>query len=386
MKKLILFFTIIFSSNILYCQLSAVFVFDKDSIAAYSCVNELTKCKKFKNINFRIIHFNEINSNKNSFISNKMKVDVKNEKLSCDFNFCNSLEGILNSDFASSLFLYSKNSLTCTFNQVKLDEIIINNSFTNDFVKEKINYQLLNYKKNSKSTTLYFNYCNLNNNLITPKINIQNDSISASKGEVINLNLKLSSTHQSISWEPKTGLSCSNCISPEIKVDKSILYTVQYLDKNGCKSNTQEIHINVIDECDYSKNLIIPFGKINFSTIKKVEEETFEYEIKPIGIGGGYRFDIPTTMNCAENFKLIIKDVSSGKTIFVDNKKLVEIDENSNHPFIKDNPNYFVFRINLKDCSKDVNGDKIIIIESYDDKGTKYKSYTSPVVSFSGCK
>ena len=169
MKKLILFFTIIFSSNILYCQLSAVFVFDKDSIAAYSCVNELTKCKKFKNINFRIIHFNEINSNKNSFISNKMKVDVKNEKLSCDFNFCNSLEGILNSDFASSLFLYSKNSLTCTFNQVKLDEIIINNSFTNDFVKEKINYQLLNYKKNSKSTTLYFNYCNLNNNLITDR-------------------------------------------------------------------------------------------------------------------------------------------------------------------------------------------------------------------------
>ena len=383
-KKLLLLLGII-TSQILNGQISIVFISNNDSLSVYNCVNELSKNKQFKQLNFRVVHFNDNNNSKEIRIFNKLSVDVRNEKIGCDFNFFSNLNSILKSDFSKRLLLYSKNPISYNFKDVNIEEIVINSSFSNEFISEKISQQITNFKKNSKSVTLYFNFNNELNEKKNPSISSSQNLYSVKKGEVLKLNLQTSTDYKSINWIPEEGLSCTDCLTPELTADKAVKLKAYYLDNNGCQSNTIEIDINVMDDCDQSKKLIIPFGKINFSNFKQVEGEDYQYDIMPIGVGGGFKYDLPTTRNCATDFKLIIKDLNNNIIVsFV--KKREEIDENANFQFVNDNPDFFVFRINLQPYYKQIQSGATITIESYDEKGTNYKSYTSPVVSFSGCK
>ena len=50
-----------------------------------------------------------------------------------------------------------------------------------------------------------------------------------------------------ISWEMAPGLSCTDCINPEISVDKPSIFAYTIFDDLGC-SATSELHVNLIDD------------------------------------------------------------------------------------------------------------------------------------------
>ena len=60
MNKIIIIALALLSSNLLFGQFSVVLISKSDSSIVYDCVNELMKNKQFKNVNFRIVHYNEI--------------------------------------------------------------------------------------------------------------------------------------------------------------------------------------------------------------------------------------------------------------------------------------------------------------------------------------
>jgi hypothetical protein len=260
----------------------------------------------------------------------------------------------------------------------KIDESSVNSSLNKDFVIQKLDYQLLNYKKNKKSTTLYFCYVTEEMIAPKPKVFFKSDSLIFKEGESINLTPNFSTTPKEVYWQPSEGLSCSNCPSPVLEAKNNITYSVKYVDQDGCASNDAKISVTVKKACDSLKKLEIQLLKF-----KKAYGQDFEYEILPISKEGGFRYDIPTTRNCASRFKLSIKDLD-GRVVYVIEKDREEILNNADKSY-GENSGLFLFRINLKDHFRDIQEGGSITIESYDENGNKFKTYVSPQVSFSGC-
>jgi hypothetical protein len=260
----------------------------------------------------------------------------------------------------------------------KIGESSINSSLGKDFIIEKLDYQLLSYKKNKKAITLYFNY--VSDELLSqkPKVHFKSDTLIVNEGENINLLPEFSSKSREIIWTPSVGLSCSNCEAPSLTAKNNVTYLVKYLDEAGCSSNEASINVIVKSSCDSLKKI-----EIELKRLKKVFGQDFEYEIMPISKEGGFRYDIPVKRNCATKFKLTIKDIY-GKVVHVIDKDRDEILNNAIQLYGEDS-DLFLFRINLKDYYREIQEGAILQIESYDDNGKKFKTYISPNVSFSGC-
>jgi hypothetical protein len=303
------------------------------------------------------------------------KVNIKND---CNFDYCEKLKNTIENDFASVIYFFSKRNITCIQDNEKIEESSINSSFKNDFITDKINEKLLNFKKSKKSVSIYFSFITDEYNDQKPNVSFQNDTLYLKEGDIINLNPDYASKPKEVIWKPSEGLSCVNCESPALKAKANINYTVKYIDQAGCPSSEVKINVLVKSICDSLKKL-----EIKLSKFRKAYEQDFEYEILPISSEGGFRYDIPVTRNCASTFKLSIKDIY-GKVVYEIEKDRDEILNNADKLYGEDS-DLFLFRINLKDYYMKIKEGAVILIESYDENGRKFKNYVSPQVSFSGC-
>jgi hypothetical protein len=378
MKLSYLFSLIVFwFSNLVFGQVNAVLIVNNNG-QGQDVIDVITSNKKYKNVNLRILSIAQNNSSREQLNINGKLIDKVTVKKSCDFDYCEKLINTIDNDFSNLIFFYSKKSIPCLQEIGKIEESSVNYSLSKDFIAEKLDYQLSNYKKNKKSTTLYFNY--ITDEILSqkPKVNFKSDTLNVNEGENINLSPEFSSKSREIIWTPSAGLSCSNCEAPSFKAKNNVIYVVKYLDEDGCSSNEASINVIVKSACDSLKKI-----EIELNRLKKVFGQDFEYEIMPISKEGGFRYDIPVKRNCATKFKLTIKDIY-GKVVNVIEKDRDEILNNAEQLYGEDS-DLFLFRINLKDYYREIQEGAILQIESYDDNGKKFKTYISPNVSFSGC-
>lgn len=361
-----------------YGQLNVVF-FSNDQVTELTeLIDELTREKRFKGINLRILNVNSNNSVREEIIINGQTIDQVNMKKSCDFNICEKFTSTIESDFSNLIYFYSKKSIPCIQENEKINESSVNSSMSKEFVKEKLDYQLSYLKKNKKTITLYFSFIREELFNQKPVVSFKLDTLHVKEGETIELTPDFTTKSGQVIWSPSLGLSCTNCAKPNLKPKSNISYTVKYLDEEGCVSNEARISVIVKTACDSLKNLEIQLNKF-----KKVFGQDFEYEILPISKEGGFRYDIPVSRNCASKFKLSIKDIY-GKVVFVVEKEREEILNNGLQLYGEESK-LFNFRINLKEYYREIQEGAVIQIESYDDNGKKFKTYVSPQVSFSGC-
>ena len=376
-KHLLLFLGMV-ASNLGFGQVNVVLIFNNDGAVVNEIINELTSSKQFKNVNIRHMNINRELSSREELTINEKTIEKVNIKKGCDFDYCEKLKNTIENDFSSVIYFYSKRMIACIQNNEKIEESSVNFSFKNEFVTEKINEQVLNFKKTKKSVSLYFNYITDEYNELKPSVSFKSDTLILKAGDNVNLTPNFSSNPKEVIWQPTEGLSCINCESPTLKAKNNIQYLVKYIDQAGCPSGEAKINIVVKSICDSLKKL-----EIKLSKFKKVYGQDFEYEILPISSEGGFRYDIPVTRNCASKFKLSVKNIY-GKVVYEIEKDREEILNNADKLFGEDS-DLFLFRINLKDYYKEVKEGAVIFIESYDENGIKFKSYVSPQVSFSGC-
>jgi gliding motility-associated-like protein len=63
---------------------------------------------------------------------------------------------------------------------------------------------------------------------------------------------------ETYSWQPPTGLSCTDCSNPIVQPTVPIHYTVTVTDSNGCV-NTKTVYVNIkTDGCIYIPNIFSP--------------------------------------------------------------------------------------------------------------------------------
>lgn len=85
--------------------------------------------------------------------------------------------------------------------------------------------------------------------------------ITLNAGEVIKLNPNYSSNVISYKWFPASGLSCTDCPSPELTAKSDITYFLEVLDHNGCLDlDSITIHVNEIKSEIYLPNIFSPNG------------------------------------------------------------------------------------------------------------------------------
>jgi hypothetical protein len=379
MKLKLLFYSIIlFFSNVVFGQVNVVFIVNNEGDEVQEMLEELTNSKKYKDLNIRILNFCQENSSREELTMNDKRIDRINIKNDCDFDYCEKLTNTIDSDFSNLIFFYAKKNIPCLQQNKKIEESSINSTLSKDFVKGKVDFHLVNYKKNKKSVTLYFNY--LTEEIVTekPEVSFKNDTLWVKEGENVSLTPNFTSKSKEIIWRPTVGLSCSNCENPTLKAKSNASYFVKYLDESGCPSNEVKIDIVVKSNCDSLKRL-----EIQLTKFKRAYGQDFEYEIMPISKEGGFRYDIPLTRNCAIRFKMTIRDIK-GHVVYIVEKDRDEILNNADKLY-GENSGLFLFRINLKDHYREIQEGGIIQIESFDENGNNFKTYVSPQVSFSGC-
>ncbi len=364
-------------------QFNITFVSNNDTSQIIEVLDELTREKRFKKINFKIINYNSSSTDKRRVEKNGKTIEVFDFAKNCDFNFCERITNAIENDFSSSVYFYSKKGLGCIEN-IGIDELSLNSSFKKEYLINEIKERYSNYKNQKNSTSLYFNYYNPEDSTITPKISFNETNLTAQIGEEISLKPVFSSLPNEIVWTPNENLSCYNCNNPIFIGTSSANYFVKYVDENGCTSNTAEIFITVKSNCDSLKKISFPDIDDFMGSFIKPDNEIFKFEFLPIGEqGGGYKYDIPITRVCGNLFKIKILDLDDKEIVIFDK----DLEEGVNNAKLigKNQDSYLIFRINLLKYHNDLTLGAKIIIESYDNE-TKINSFTSPIVSFSGCK
>jgi len=262
---------------------------------------------------------------------------------------------------------------------------------------DKINEEVNRIKDLKKNQTVYFLF-NSPSNIEKPTLRFDQDVLTVKESDKITLNPIVTGNIKSYEWSPATGLSCTDCKNPQLKVGESTKYSLTAKDSLDCYILTSNLEIKMEKNCLCGKDLSkveIMFGKL---PIKKFEAKnpsiTAEWEWKIVSNqSGGYVFDVVTSVNCAKAFRVKVLR-QNGAVIYDTNYEREEVDKRSRNYYHEKFPENFVFRIDLSSDEaytliEDVDKEPYFIVEitSIDDNGEEClnKKYKSPKLRPTKC-
>jgi hypothetical protein len=381
-----------FSSNI------KIFIILNDNSLASSDVKKIVDYiyfkNKFKVFSFTILHFSQNSEEQCQWKFKKKLVDYKPTKTDCNFSICDNLIPILKYEKSEKTkFFNCESVLPCSISNIGIETTNLSNKNESTII-EKINDEVELNRKSNKDLTLFF-YLSGKELTTKPTVTLPLDSIILTDPNTsISINPIYSSNFAKYFWNPKLGLSCSDCRYPKVSIDKRTVYSISGVDSTGCASNTATIIVDINKVCQDG------YGKcdILFGTPEKPISVKFEHTERSKAVNydwiihanqsGNAEFEIITEPNCGTSFKLLIYD-QKNNTIWQGFYDRADVDIRSRSNYHKIFPKKFVFKLNLKSIQGILKNTEMrqyrIEIQSFDEKNNTYEIYKSPHVYFSNC-
>ena len=357
-------------------------------------INFLIENSQSKKVIYEILHYSENTEISEKWVTNKINVNYKPFKIGCDFSICNNISAIISvtKTDKSRMFLTEK-KMEC---ELGIETVLLSNKDESTII-EKLKEENARIKQLKINQSIYFFFNDLEAD-VKPSVRFESDIINVKESEKIKLNPSITGNITKYQWEPATGLSCTNCKSPELKVLESKKYTLTVTDSSGCNTLSTSIDVKVEKNCLCSNDIAkveIVFGKL---PIRKYEEKNplakAEWDWRIISNqSGGYVFDLVASSNCSKKFKVRVLRKNGG-VIFDQQYEREDIDKRSRNPYHEKYPDNFVFRIDLSSEDSylyinDTENEPYFIIEitPIDDNGEECvnKTYRSPKLRPTKC-
>jgi hypothetical protein len=317
----------------------------------------------------------------------KSNIDYKSNKTDCKTDFCKEVSYLMNYLKTDKSCLYSDRQLNCSFD-MKTTKLVDSDQST---IIGKINQEINSLNKVKSNQTIFFLFDREKPNEDI-SVSFESNVLKLIEGERITLKPKISETATTIKWSPSEGLSCSNCPNPEVAIKENITYEIKVTDSAGCNTAINKIELQVEKKCgckNVTKNEILLKNHPENKVIRNNKGTEPEWEIISKE-SGDYIFDLVAKSNCADSFQVLV--INQDDEEFFQMTYLVDdIDyPNTKHSFLKNFPDYFVFRIDLSDKKKQMSAKeqvyfRIVIIPFVNGTECSAAKYQSPRFEFSPC-
>jgi hypothetical protein len=366
------------------------FIFNDSELSANDIkrkINFIIENSDSKKISFKLLHYSVKTENDDSWTINKKQVSYKPSKIGCEFNVCNTISTIisLTKTEKSRLFIAGK-LLDCS---TGFETVSLPNKDESTII-DKINEEIKRIKDLKKNQSVYF-FFNSPLNIEKPSLRFDPDVLTVKESDKVTLSPIITGNINSYTWTPSTGLSCTDCKNPQLKINESTNYRLTIKDSMGCHTLSSNLQINLERNCICGMELSkieIMFGKL---PIRKFEAKNpnaialWEWRIIS-NQSGGYVFDLVTNSSCAKKYRLKVLRQNGG-VIYDEYYDKEEVDKRSRNPYHEKYPDNFVFRVDLSrdetyNLINDADNEPYFIIEitSIDDNGEEClnKKYVSP--------
>jgi gliding motility-associated-like protein len=113
------------------------------------------------------------------------------------------------------------------------------------------------------------------------RVSAQNDdtTVCHDQAGLITLPVTGVQSYHNLSWQPATGLSCTDCSNPTTTITQSTLYTLNVSDDFGCFDGTYSFRYNVTDGAFKMPNAFTPDGDGTNDYFNLVTDNENNFEI-----------------------------------------------------------------------------------------------------------
>jgi hypothetical protein len=334
---------------------------------------------------FEIIHLSRTNKTTRSIFHKKKEAIYKSSLMECSTNSISKIGSIvdLNKTEISKFYFCEENPLKIDFIKYGVETILLNDkqySTISEIIADEI-------KKNKKDLTLFF-YLPSKKKVDNEFVNFENDSLKIEEGSTVKLKTIYSKGIISFQWIPNNQLDCSTCPNPIFTAKNSMSYIVIGKDSLGCEIKSKPLNIIVDRNCKDGFGCIeLIFDRVvskKFRFVNDYGDELYDWQVISNG-SGSYQFDVITSTNCADRYKIQIEDLK-GNIIWEKDYLREDVDIRSKNKYHQEYPQYYVFRLLLTKIESYIirNPVKIKIL-SFDEKGNKYEFCASKRIKFTSC-
>ena len=316
----------------------------------------------YKVDNFSISHFSNNVNNSENWLKKKKNISYKSNVISCDFDICSDLKGIINAYRTndSKLYFGEENTIDCNFpNNYITTSILRDNQYTT--ISEEIKKEL----KNSKEEKTLFFYVH-GKTLKKQEVLFEKDTIEVTSNVEYKITPTIKSNFKSYKWTPSSNLSCSDCKTPVFKGENSSSYQLICVDSNGCEVISPKIYIKIKKNCDLgnqpSKLLLGQEYSSKYVFVNKKGKNDHEWNIAANGSGGGFTYDLLATNNCYEKYKVILIDLN-GKEIWPQEYYKAATDKRAGTNLHELFPDKNVFHLNLSEFAQRIEDEETFIVK-----------------------
>jgi hypothetical protein len=267
----------------------------------------------YKVDNFSIFHFSNNVNNSENWSKKKKNISYKSNVISCDFDLCSDLKGIINVTRTndSKLYFGEENTIDCNFpNNYITKSILLDNQYTT--ISEEIKKEL----KNSKEEKTLFFYVH-GKKLKKQEVLFEKDTIEVTSNEDYKITPIIKSNFKSYKWFPSSNLSCSDCKNPVFNGENSSSFQLICVDSNGCEVVSHKIYLKIKKNCDLGNQptkLLLKEYPPKYVFVNNKGKNEKDWNIAS-NSSGGLTFDLLASNNCYEKYKVILMDLV-GKEIW----------------------------------------------------------------------
>lgn len=403
--KLILVFLVLLSLLSKGQVSVVVFVNDykKEASDLRKMANSIYLESKIKVNSFKIIHFSPFLGNSDTWINKKKKVDYQSIARNCDDDFCSIVQNKIDDLKSGKNKIYTGASLRCDYLAGKYSIASLSSGSGNDeyqTIIDKILEEIELNRRQKFNLTLFF-YIERGETFTNPTITFPRREIDLNKGDLYQLNPIYDINVHKVTWHPTEGISCIDCRTPILKPERNSKYYATVVDTIHCKTYTDSIEVKV-KKClcgdQYLKPVTDLFAEVN-SNDSKYERRPGDFVDWIIRGNRGIAnsFDILCHPNCANKYKVVVKNSKSGTELWSKEfeKSMLVQSVNYLNVYHDKYPNDLVFRLNFSEYEsggklslmaraiKDAeNTFRIFIFSIDDDNKVCDNPYESPRVIF----
>jgi hypothetical protein len=371
--------------NIKFCLIFNDSKLTKEDVK--SKVNFILETSNVKKSAFEIIHFSSKHEDPDNWSHKKSQVNYKPTKKDCSFDLCKDIVPILSYAKTEKSRIYSDRKTKC---DLQIESILLRDSEQSS-ICEKINEEIVRLSKLKTNNTVFFLF---DRDQINESISVyfEQEKIKVIEGETLRLNPIISGKNTIIKWLPEKGLSCSDCMNPELKVVESMTYECTVTDSLGCFAQKKNIEIQVEKRCNCKtmpKNELLLKNHPDRKIIKNTKGTMPEWELISKE-SGDFIFDVVVKPNCADSFQ--VKIVNQDYQVFYN--MIYQRDEieysSTKHYFLRNLNDHFVLRFDISDQKKEMQKQihdyfRIIISPYVNGLECLSAKYESPRLEFSPC-
>ncbi len=275
-----------------------------ESSAHYLFLDNKTKFN-----NFNVIHYSNFHFEDTIWQENKKKVKYHFSKIDCDFELKNEFKSfhqtnrLLQNESTIDFLISSEETINSLANLSSFKVITIDD-FSDFILKNEIDKIRLENLKNNISIYIVSN----KNTLAKPFFSFDSDTLISSDN--VSLNYKTSSEIRDVVWSKNMEFVNNDLFKPILKITKDQIVTGYYIDKNGCKSNDDQVYLKYKENCNCNEINGQPEIIISESNLiaRGNRKAIWDYQISPYNGSGHYVYRIVSNNVCSDFFLVEITD------------------------------------------------------------------------------